>query len=333
MWTKDGFQKKKRKKICLSQHDWYQLACLLESGNTLHQALVLLQLESTNIFERMRSGERFEHILCQENKGKFYDHLSFFVEVTTLQQAIFSALEMIEWEKELFKKFKKKSVYPLFIFCFSFVSIFLFSQYIIPQLVSNFQVGEDSNILFLFVSILKAVCSQLFIFSAILLFAFVLQARNHTLHAFVYRKIACYIPWCKQMIAYYLSGYIIQLQQKGMSTKQSFQYLMKMQENTFLMYTVKDIYANLQEGKDLLQIIEKSMYLDRQFKNHFLIGSHNFAMVSSLQSYMQIQMLKWEKHLHCITLSIQCVSYTLVGMLVICVYQIMLIPLQMLEQF
>lgn len=333
MLKKVGLQKKKHKKITLTIDEWRQFASLLNSGNALVQCLDMMPMDTQYIKTRLEAGSRFEQLILENNKGRFYEHLGFFIEVTTLPDAIISTIEMMKWENELFKKFRKQSMYPSFIFVFSFISIYLFSQFIIPQLISSFQTDVEDQTLFTIVNLLKNGCFLLFSILLIILFVLVIQHYNTTLHRYLYNKLSYQFGFCRQSISYYLSGYFIQLQKKGMSSKQSLQYMMRLQKKSYLSYTVEQLYAHLQEGEELLLFLENNRYLDRQFKNYFMIGSHNSDLVSALQSYMNIQMIRWEKQLKFLTNIIQSFAYIFVGILVVCVYQIMLIPLQMLEQF
>ena len=88
----------------------------------------------------------------------------------------------------------------------------------------------------------------------------------------------------------------------------------------------------LQNGEDLLCVIEREVLLNDIFKQSFRIGSSTGSLCSMLQTGLQQQERTWERLLKRTAVTVQCIAYSFVGVVVLLVYQIMLIPLTMLEQ-
>lgn len=74
------------------------------------------------------------------------------------------------------------------------------------------------------------------------------------------------------------------------------------------------------------------MLLNDIFKQSFRIGSSTGSLCNMLQSGLRQQERTWERLLKRTAILVQCVAYGFVGIVVLLVYQIMLIPLSMLEQ-
>ena len=65
---------------------------------------------------------------------------------------------------------------------------------------------------------------------------------------------------------------------------------------------------------------------------YFGIGYRNGNLNDSLLSFQRSCEIKWDKWISIISTIVSIVSYSFVGVLLICVYQIMLIPLDLLNQ-
>lgn len=290
-----------------------------------------MDIESKATIECLNEGRRMEEIVMYGNKSRFFELLRFFIELTSLHEAIQSAISMRNFESQIKGKLIKQTAYPLFIFVFSFVTIYLFSNYIIPQLLNNFEASE--TYLFDIVIFIKNISVLLVGVLLISLCFLVLFKYSYKLKILFCEKTIFMIPFIKSVVSYYLSSYLIELQSKGLSTKQAFKFLMGMNEKSLLNYVVLGINERLCNGIDLSVCINENRFLSKGFKLHYVIGSSTNNYEKSLNDFCNYQEKRWFQLIKRISTTVQIMSYSLVGVLVICVYQIMLIPLQMLENF
>lgn len=314
----------------LNEYDWLHLATLIDNGNTLAQSLFILGIDLKGVYEN--SDISIEELLMQGGKTPFHENLRFFIKVTSLSNAVYASLNLVKFMQNMRKEIVRQCAYPVFIFFFSMVSIILFSHYIIPQLLSGFDVQVNTLML---KSIFFFEYVGIFLFGMIvflILFVILLKV-NHQCHLLIFRKCVRYISLCRQYISYYLSGYLKCLYECGLNTKDSFLFLMQIKHNTFIYYVVQEILNDLNQGICLQESILENQNLEKMFKHNFMIGSNNQNFLGSIQSYMDLQKQQWSTLMRKVSLIVQCVSYSVVGILVICVYQIMMIPLEMLKQF
>lgn len=78
--------------------------------------------------------------------------------------------------------------------------------------------------------------------------------------------------------------------------------------------------------------MQTCLYLSETFQSYYLIGSHNGDLNSALVAFMDWQQQRWFRLIHKVSIGVQLLSYAFVGVLVISVYQIMLLPLQMINE-
>lgn len=332
MCHKDISVKYKHNKIFrFKQNEWLQFASLLKSGNNLLETLTIMKVDTALVREEIESGEKLESLVLKGQKGKFYEHLSFFLTLTSLPEAIYSAYNMRFFEKTSVARLRKKSAYPLFIFLMASGSIYMFNNFIIPQLLQGFNINEKTSLFTVlqFIHIFSVILISCFIIGII---TFVIVAKNKKAHFFVYAHVVSYLSFSKEYISYYLSGYMKELRKQGISSQLSFQYMDTIKENTLLSYLCKDLKSQLLDGKDLEIIIQENICIDTNFKLHYGVGIHNGTLEDSLDSYLKSIEIKWDREISKISTIIQVISYSFVGVLMVCVYQIMLIPLDMLNQ-
>lgn len=290
-----------------------------------------MNVESKATIKCLNEGQRIEEIVLHGNEGRFFELLHFFMELTSLHEAIQSAISMRNFEQQIKGRLIKQTAYPLFIFVFSFMTIYLFSNYIIPQLLNNFEASD--TFLFGVVNSIKNFATVLVIFLITCLFILMLFKFFYKLKVLFCEKTIFIFPLIKSIISYYLSSYLIELQSKGLSTRQAFKFLIGMNKKSLLNYVVVGINERLREGIDLSICINENEFLSKAFKLHYVIGSSTNNYEKSLDDFRSYQEKRWFQLIKKISATIQIMSYSLVGVLIICVYQIMLIPLQMLENF
>lgn len=315
----------------MDETKWILLASLLDCGYSIDTCLKIMNIKNIDLKKYIDNGYRIEDVILQGQKGKFYSHLSFFVQFMSLSKAIYCSFQMNEFERNSIKNIYKKCAYPIFIFCISMISIFLFSNYIIPQLIINFE-NIDRSIFINVVNITKYICIVLIFIFFLVLIIICYAKVSFRFYNFLHKKWLYHIPLFNSYISYFLSGYMKELNNHGLSSLQSFIYLSKLEENRSLSLVVNSINEDLYSGKELNEIIVSNVYLDNDFKMYFGIGYKNGNLNDSLSAYIKSTEIKWERQISTLSLSITVLSYSFVGVLLICVYQIMLIPLDLLNQ-
>lgn len=317
--------------LSISEQEFYFLSELLDKGYPLLDALSFIGKEEQQVKEALEKGMVIEDIFIKGQKGRFYTHLEFFLKVSSLSGAIKSALHMTKFEKDIKKKLMKQCSYPVFLLVFAFVILVFFTNFIIPQMLNSFEAGDEFSLLMILLRVLQFafIVGVLMLFTAgILYVGSCFQPLKRSEWLFCHRQ---WIPFCKDVLSYQLAGYLYELQNKGVSTRMSFHYLMHLKETSLLHVFMKHMIHALESGDDLQNQIEASLLLNKAFKQMYRIGSCNDSLCDMLVMFMKQQEQVWEKLIKRAGLCIQCVAYLFIGCMVLIVYQIMLVPLGMLD--
>ncbi len=321
---KSGSAKKLRVKISrFKQYEWMQIASLLEKNYSLKEALLFLQIPITE--------ERVDLQILQNYTSKsMYHYLYYFAQVCELHKSIHLTLTIMHLKESLYKEFIKKVSYPIAIILFSLVSVNIFVIYIIPQLLNTFS-EISTNTLITSVFVAQFVFNLLLItIMLFILISFIVLLRSKY-NADLYLRITCRSKLLKQVNAYRFTTYYALLASIGFSSKDAILSICKVSNKTCIAHVVRNLQSKLQNGEDMLLYIQKSNYFCETFKQYFIVGSHNQYLEQNLNMYLEHQKQQWFSMLGKIALFANITSYTLVALLVLSVYQIMLMPLEMLN--
>ena len=93
------------------------ISALMKAGYNFLESIQILQIPSKDIEEAFKEGKDLKEILLDGHKGRFYEHLSFFLEISDVANAIDSALTMEEFEKGWIRFLVSSCAYPCLYFC------------------------------------------------------------------------------------------------------------------------------------------------------------------------------------------------------------------------
>ncbi len=314
----------------MSQNEWMYFASLLRQGYPLKQALQLLEKDSFQVFQMLDDGIRIEQLVIDACRGRMKVFVTFFLEMTSLANAIACASSMYMFEQKLKQEMIKKSIYPFFILLVSFFTVYIFSGYVIPQLVQHFEI--EQNYMFQLVGVIQQLANLMVIGIVCLFLLFGLCQISSKVMRVVGAFGLTHSPLVKEWMSFYLAHYLIELDQHGLSTRQAFLFLQDMRKQPLFHSVSQSIYNGLNAGADLFVVLQENSRISKRFKLHFTIGSSTGAFREMMISYRDEQQRRWEMQIKKFNMVLQIISYSFVGVMVICVYQVMLLPLQLLER-
>lgn len=325
--------KKKQPSILrLHKEQYHFLSLLLKQGYSLLECLKILQIDITLMQCAIEEGKTIHEIFIQGNKGKFYEHLKFFLTVQDVGSAIEASLRMDDFEKGVIQKLVKSLIYPIFILLFSYVLLCFFTQFIIPQMLVSFS-NDSSLFLIKIIHSVQQILTYLMLGSGVGSIVFLCVQYKSTWKITLYKTFGTYMFLHKDHTSFLFAGYLIELQKQGISTKDSIHYLQAIKKVSFFYIMINDMLEKLEEGNDFIEVIQNSLYLNHRFKVMIPLGILGSHTMTTLSLFIEQQQYCWERLRKKVTLSIQLLAYMFVALLVVIVYQMMLIPLSMLEQF
>lgn len=281
------------------------------------------------LFYAIEQGQRLSDCIVAGHREPFYEHLRFFLNITALPNAILSALAIDDITRQLQKKLLKEISYPLFLFLMSFMTLTLFTSLILPQLMQGFDL--TSNQFLLTAIMLLKLFSTIVLWGILFILALILFMKSSLSVKLFILKCLRFTKLPQQFCSYLLAAYYTQFIKHGISTRNAIRFLTQFNKTSLLSICAVQIEAQLNCGSSISECLYQQRWLDANFIKHWNIGIHTQNMEKALIQYQNFQSEQWKRLLKRTGKSIQIVSYSFVAGMVILVYQIMLVPLQLLE--
>lgn len=323
---KKRLQKKMlKKKLNYKIKQWGILSQLLESGYSLNESMVFL---NTNQLQEL-DKHSFYDLYIKNFKGSFYNNLRFFYSLFPLDQAIKNSISIEEFKNNIIQKLVKTTVYPIFIFIISICILMFFSISILPQLIINFNIKST---MFNVVQMMPII----FNFIGIVIFVLMITVGtiyliNKSLFYFILKSVFIYIPIFKQIHSFYFLGYFSKLYECGLSSKACIEYLLKLKTYKVFNEMIYEINEKLNQGKSLIECIKSQKILSYECKESVLMAYKTKKQVNFYRQGLFLIEQNITNIIQKITRFITFFSYLVVLLVVLIMYQLMLIPLDMIQ--
>lgn len=306
---------------------------LLEKGYPISDSLLVIHPRFKEIVYELEQGKTFEDIIIKEGRGSFYEHCRFFLSISPLSSAIQSALVLVDFKKQLKAKWIKETAYPIFVLLFSFVTLFIFSHLILPTMVNSFSQINEKQFLFQFINFLQYFVYFLLIVGIVILCFVLCFFFIEPFQCKVYESFLAQFTLSKEIFSYFIATYMVELIGRGCSTKEMMNCLLRMHQMPYMREIIHSLVHQLESGEDLAMMIQNQKHFQRQFKFFFSIGIYTQNLSSALRDYKEFQENAWMKKLKTASVLIQVSAYSFIGIMIVLIYQMMLLPLELLNTF
>ena len=276
-------------------------------------------------------GQSFEQYLDLNSNKPFYKTLNFFIKISSLDKAIQASYEYENSRKELIKQLIKDISYPIFTLCFALLVFIFFNIFLYPQL--SILIKNTSNISLNRIVNLLINTFILLIFIFIILLIIYLFIRNKPIFESIYKDYLGKIFIFKDIFTYDFAFHYYLLIKQGYTTKQVFNLLLNLKKNSIFSLNIKIFIDKLNNGISFNEIIENHNYFDSKFITFFKIGYYTQSLDQVLIDYLSYQKNNLNKNIKRVTVYITAVSYLMISLLIVSIYQMLLIPIDMIQNF
>lgn len=320
-----------------------QLGKLLEKGYSLAQAMEFLQFQQPLARQQdlqrclsfFRSGLSFHealHPLLFHSEAIGY--LFFAEQHGQFAQGLVEAGNMLLNKAKYWQRLRKAASYPLFLLCFMVVMLLIVQRMLLPQFVhlSSSFVATRSSVSHLLMQIVSIVPS---FFLAVCFFC-VIGGSAYALWAKRLSPLARIRLWMKLPFVrtistlYYTHVFSLQfshLLNGGLSAYEALQVFEKQHHVPFLRAEGSAMKAQLAKGEKLETLLAERPYYERALLLVVRHGQSNGELGKELFHYSQFVVQKMEERIEKWTRFIQPLLFTVIGLLVICLYLAILLPM------
>ncbi len=321
----------------IDETDLEALSSLISNGFTLQ--------ESMNLTESKNNRECFRNIRNMLEKGinpsEFFSlyvpaayrfYIQRFLKILPFSESLALAIEMIKEDRKLKNEYKKGLFYPCMLFTVTVAGIILFNELCFPPLLSMMKgFHQDNTYLYsvriylrtacLFITAAAAACISLLIF---------FRRKNHQVKG--YQLLHSIFP--DSVVTQYVSRQFVvffrQCIRRNISTRQTMQILKDSKEKPVISMIAEEIDNSLRNGMSFSDALDTPL-LDSSLCRLLKIAVYSSDMDNMLDGYLEIAQKQAEIKCRRITAAAQVLSYISIGLILIIVYQLLMLPLQIIS--
>lgn len=299
-----------------------QFAMLMNQGLPLDTLIHLTFKKDEEIITYLKEGMSLQEIFTLNQKKLYFKYLRILSGKLNLSDALDCVNKIEKSSNTFFETLLKKISYPFFLLIFVFFMILFFSDYVLVQMKDYI----SNRMVFVFIHLLKwgfgfAILSMIFY----LFLYYVLFYKYNS-------KMKCPFQLMKKMISLQFVCMYQALDKSYTSTQEILETLACM-DFSVVGKVSNEILVYLKHGKSLEESFLEIEVFDSDFKKMLIYALTSNQMHVFFDLYMKKCSLDLEKSVKKISTGIQLFSYMSIGILVLIVYQIMMMPLNMLNQF
>lgn len=315
----------------INKNDLIDISKLISKGYSLQDSLKIIGNYDC-VLEELSKGNTIDQFIQINKKNTFYKTLSFFLKISSFDQAVLSAYEYDEFKKNLRKNWSKEVSYPILLVCFTCAVYIFFEGFIYPQLQSLVVHQQSFLLHHLLVNIFRILLLTILLVFIFILTYFLFIQKNEKYYQKFYDLIKN-IPIFRKILSYDYATHSLVLMKRGLSTKQVFDSLLLLKNNQLLIVPLTKMIDLLHQGKEMISIIENLSYFDIRFKQFYKIGYYSQNLENALNDYCKYQEEEFKKYLKIGSRILTISAYLFVAIFIVSIYQMLLVPLEMIQQF
>ncbi len=310
---------------------------LLESGFTLQDAITILYDKNNkeifdSLVKRLNNGESitaFFHFYCPKKYQPLFES---FIQCMPFLESLSTCIEIVQAEDKNRKEMIHGMFYPTMLFVGVIVGVYLFNELILPNMIgllAGFQIQSNQYVLLQSIIrySIRFLCMVVIFTGFMVLFLF---QKKQIVRS--YQLISQYFPngIFVQTISSQFARFFLECQKRNISTKDTLEILMHVHEQPCVSYIASILHQHLLKGETMMQALLET-HIEKTLLRFFRIAIISSNCEEMLEGYLEMVQLKKVIAIKRFSRYIQLLSYSLIGVVMIFVYQILMVPMTMLQ--
>lgn len=325
------------KKTCLTESDLSAAADLMKNGFSFQDALSIAETKENRqtvqaILLELAQGKEGESILPQYLPKQAAGYFAGFVQYMSMKDTFTAVLAILHSEKKQKEELVKGMLYPSLLFIGVNAGVLLFNAFVFPvmmQMMSSFSYQDTSLQIVQKAVSYTADTVLILLFISIIVIIAALQKKNivSTYHWIQQRKEdALLVKFASaDFIRFYLA-----CMKRGIATKEALTILKDLKQKPLVSEIASQLDASLQEGMAFAEAAEKST-AESALVRIFRIAVYASNCEELMEGYMNMVSRRTEHEIAVYARIVQMFSYSAVAAVIVSVYQVLLMPIQMMQ--
>ncbi len=329
--------RKRSSSASLSELQWLLLARMLERNYSVRDAFESLSRTYPssrairNICSGLNEGISLARLL---GSSPFERELSFYVDFLSLDKSIMVVSRQLKKEKTIVSRFAGKIGYQVMLLLASFGLLFLFSQIVLPNMMSMLALADERSqsvmAVFRVMNMVRDVLLILIVLFVLFVLYIVIRKRENYLWVYLHHH-----GLDRPLKVYATYRFVIRLNcmlENGISLIDALNVLRHDDSTRMVNLLAHHFDEVLLNGVDFEKSLDMA-YFDDDFHSLCLLGIRSDDFNQALEDYEYMVELKLDRILTRLSSVIQAVCYLFVAAVITMGYQVLLLPLQLLQEY
>ena len=309
----------------------------MENGFSFTDTLQILKTKRnerriTQVLEKLEQGQTFKEAFSLLLPHCYRRYFNNFIRYLPVLESMRISVELATHEENMKQKMMKDMVYPVVMLFVMFIGMYLFNGFVFPQmmtLMTSFEINVSSYyFLRSLIQLLSWLVTILFVVGMLLWVVF--QEPNRK--CWLYRVLVKYVPdsLMVQKASAEFARYFLECVRVRISTKQTMKILLDMKEKPLVRLIAQELNDALSKGESF-EVTLHTPFVEHALQQFFQIALHGSNCEKMLEGYLVMNQQRHIKQVRIFTRSVQLSCYGVIGLILLVVYQILMLPMQMLQ--
>ena len=309
----------------------------MENGFSFTDTLQILKTKRNEhrikyVLEKLEQGQTFKEVfsmLLPKGYRRYFDN---FIRYLPVLESMRISVELASYEEKMKQKMMKDMVYPVVMLFVMFIGMYLFNGFVFPQmmtLMTSFEINVTSYyFLRSLIQLLSWLVTILLVVGLLLWVVF--QEPNRK--CWLYRVLVKYVPdsLMVQKASAEFARYFLECVRVRISTIQTMKILLDIKEKPLVRLIAKELNDSLSKGESFEETLH-TPFVEHALQQFFQIALHGSNCEKMLEGYLVMNQQRHIKQVRIFTRSVQLSCYGTIGLILLVIYQILMLPMQMLQ--
>ncbi len=337
-WIRELSQWNRQKQICLSEEDCEGIANLMHNGFSFQETLLLLESKSNqkafqSIREHLESGDDVSGFFNTYLPKSYRLYFSGFIHYLNFSDAINLTMNIVKQTRVQKREYVTSLFYPSLLFLVTVAGLILFNEFCFPALITMMHSFHVEFYEYIIIQRLIRYISftVLLVIAVFTVIVMIFASKKYRLRG--YSLAAKYFPH-NIFVQYTSQQFIVFFQQcvrQHISTKETLEILETLPNNDILVYLASTVKKSLLSGESFVSAICMPL-IDTTLYRFIKISVYASNIEEMLSGYLEMSKERIRRQAKKITKILQLISYATIGFILILVYQVLMMPLQILQK-
>ncbi|MBQ3385037.1 MAG: type II secretion system F family protein [Erysipelotrichaceae bacterium] len=321
----------------LSEYHWRLISKLLSRNYSTRDAFEFMAkafpdcLEIQNIRNGLDQGIVLNSLL---GKGEFDRKLKFYLQFISLDKSIRITENEMKVQRQLRQKIVSKTSYQFILIISSMAILVLFTNVVMPTMLNSIDISNRKTTViitaFSIINVIKNTVIILLLLSILIITWIRIRKREEYVWIFLHKYHMD--GFARMLITYSFASKLVILLKNGVSIVDSVRILRFQNSNALIRLLAYHFDETLLNGERFEKSLDMD-YFDDRFHSLCLFGLKSDDFGEALEDYIVMTESKVENFVGKTVFVFQGVCYLFVAVIIVMAYRVLMLPLEMLQQF